>query len=85
VRVPKRDVITDIFDEGDHFLVIAELPGASDKDINIEVKGARLVIHAKAESCQCHKEIGLPCLVEDKIDSSYRNGILRIVIRKERK
>ena len=40
---------TDISDEGDHYLLEAELPGFDKGDINVSVEGDQLVIHAAHE------------------------------------
>ena len=80
-----RDVITDMFDEGDRLMVIAELPGMDEKDIKIEVKGDRLVLFARRQGRHYHKDIVLPCTVREKPSSTYRNGILKISLEKEPK
>jgi len=80
---PQKDVITDTFDEGDRLVVIAELPGVDEKDIAVEVKGERLVLSARSQSRQYQKEIELPCTVKDSPSLTYKNGILRISLKKE--
>ncbi|WP_435235267.1 Hsp20/alpha crystallin family protein [Psychromonas sp. PT13] len=37
----------DIFDKGDHYLFIAELPGVAKKDINVSTRNGVLTIEAK--------------------------------------
>ncbi|MGA2671370.1 MAG: Hsp20/alpha crystallin family protein [Dehalococcoidia bacterium] len=81
----QRDVITDMFDEGDRLMVIAELPGVNEKDIEIEVKGDRLVLFARSQGRQYHKDIVLPCTVKVKPSLTYKNGILKISLEKEPK
>jgi len=81
----QKDVVTDIFDEGDYLMVIAELPGVDEKDIVAEVKGDCLVLFAKAPCHQYHTEIALPCPVKGKLRLTYNNGILKISLEKERK
>jgi HSP20 family protein len=83
VPAPRRDVITDIFDEGDNLVIIAELPGVNEKDIEIEVKGDRLVLFARSQGRQYHKDIVLPCTFKEKPSLNYKNGILRISLEKE--
>ena len=41
---------TDLTDEGDHFLLEADLPGFDKKDINLEIQGDQLIIHAERHS-----------------------------------
>jgi len=85
VPAPQKDVITDTFDEGDRLVVIAELPGVDEKDIEVEVKGDRLFLFAKSRSHQYHKVVDLPCTVKDSPGLTYKNGILRISLEKEPK
>jgi len=85
VPAPQRDVNTDTFDEGDNLVIIAELPGVNEKDIEIEVKGDRLVLFARSQDRQYHKDIELPCMIRDKPSLTYKNGILKISLKKEPK
>jgi HSP20 family protein len=85
VPAPRRDVITDMFDEGDNLVIIVELPGVNEKDIEIEVKGGRLVLFARSQGRQYHKDIVLPCTVKEKPGLTYKNGILKISLEKEPK
>ncbi len=85
VPAPQKDVIADTFDEGDRLVVIAELPGVDEKDIEVEVKENRLVLFAKSRSHQYHKVVDLPGTVKDSPSLTYRNGILRISLEKEPK
>jgi HSP20 family protein len=82
VSTPRKDVITDMFDEGDNLVIIAELPGVNEKDIEIEVEGDRLVLFARNQGRQYHKDIVLPCTVKEKPSSTYKNGILKIRLEK---
>ena len=41
---------TDVTDEGDHFLLEADLPGFEKKDINLDIQGDTLTIHAERHS-----------------------------------
>ena len=82
---PQREVVTDIFDEGDYLKVIAELPGVDEKDIKAEVRENLLILSAQATARGYHKEIELPCLVRDELSSTYKNGILQITMEKEQK
>lgn len=85
VPSPQKDVIADMFDEGDRFMIIAELPSIDEKDIEIEVKGDRLVLFARSQGHQYRKEVELPCMVKGKPGLTYKNGILRIRLEKEPK
>lgn len=41
---------TDVTDEGDHYLLEADLPGFDKKDINLEISGDTLTVHAERHS-----------------------------------
>jgi len=78
----QKEVIVDVFDEGDHVKVIAELPGVTEKDIKTEVKGNVLVISATGISREYYKEVTLPCPVKGELDASYKNGVLQLKAEK---
>jgi len=79
---PQREVVADIFDEGDYLKVIAELPGVDEKDIKAEVRDNLLILSAQATARAYYKEIELPCLVKNKLNLTYKNGILVVRIKK---
>lgn len=81
-RPPQREPLVDVFDEGDHLLIIAELPGVEEKDIEIEVRGDTLTLSAQSPGQRYRKEVALPCPVEGEAKTSYRNGILQIELTK---
>jgi len=78
----QKEVIVDVFDEGDHVKVIAELPGVTGEDIRTEVRGSILVISAMGISQEYYKEVALPCAVKGELDSSYKNGVLQVKAKK---
>ncbi|MBI4302918.1 MAG: Hsp20/alpha crystallin family protein [Chloroflexi bacterium] len=81
-----REPIADVFDEKDHILVIAELPGVSEDEIKVEVTGDILSLTASNKDRKYAKEILLPGKVQaDSLKTSYKNGMLEITLEKERK
>jgi len=81
-----REPMVDVFDEKDHILVVAELPGVSKESIDFEVKGDILNITAKTKERKYAKEALLPCAVDAKaVTSSYKNGMLEIKLQKKAK
>ena len=79
-----REPMIDVFDEEDHILVIAELPGVSENEITIEVAGDILNLTASDKDRKYAKEILLPGKVNpDSVKTSYNNGILEIILKKE--
>lgn len=79
---PQREIPVDVFDEGQHVKIVAELPGVDEKDIQILIKDGRLILTVKRGTCSSSKDIPLPCAVKESLNSVYRNGILQITLDK---
>ena len=80
-----REPMVDVFDEEDHILVIAELPGVSEDEIKIEVTGDILNLSASDRDRKYAKEILLPSKAKaESVKTSYKNGILEITLEKEK-
>jgi len=80
-----REPLVDVIDEGDHLLIIAELPGVQSEDISIEVKGDILELKAEAKDRKYGKEALLPSPVDaDSLKSSCKNGVLEIKLKKRK-
>jgi HSP20 family protein len=78
-----REPLVDIFDEGSHIVVVAELPGVASEDIKLEVEGDILRVEAEAKARKYAKEVLLPSAVEARsMESTYQNGILEIRLSK---
>lgn len=74
-----REPMTDIFDEPDHVLVVAEVPGVTQDDIRLELHGDVLALTAERGEEKYAKEILLPqSFMPDKMNYTCRNGILEI-------
>ena len=63
--------------------MIAEMPGVEEKDIKINVEGKKLDLSADTPRWKYHKEIELDYLVEDEFKTSWRNGILEVILTKK--
>ena len=71
--------VVDIFEEEDHVLVLAEMPGISLDDVRVDVKDDVLTIAAEKKGKKYRKEILLPrTCVRDKMLISCNNGVLEI-------
>lgn len=78
-----REPLVDVLDEGDHILVIAEMPGIEEGDVHVKVEGDILEIAASRGARQYHKEVLLPAAASpENVATSYRNGILEVRLAK---
>jgi len=78
-----REPIVDVFDEKDHILVIAELPGVSVENIKINLEGDILKLSAENNERKYAKEVLLPSKgKKESMKSSYKNGMLEIKLEK---
>jgi HSP20 family protein len=77
-----REPLVDVFDEADALLVVAELPGVPEGEIEVELHGDLLSIRSTGE-----RRYARELLLEQAVDAagmihSHRNGILEIRIPK---
>jgi len=80
-----REPIVDVFDEEDHILVVAELPGVEEESVKTEIEGDILNISAEKGERKYKKEVLLPSKVDSKpISSAYKNGVLEIKLEKSK-
>jgi HSP20 family protein len=78
-----REPMVDQFDEGEHLLVVAELPGVDANDIHFEVKEDILTLSATRGDRKYRKEVLLSAPVQAQgASSSYRNGIFELKLPK---
>ena len=78
-----REPLVDLFDEGEVILVVAEVPGAEEKDIRTEVKGDTLNLSTTTRGRRYTTEVQLPCPVDEGSEEfTYNNGILEIKLTK---
>lgn len=79
----EREPMTDLFDEKEEIVIIAEMPGIDKDDIRIDLKNDILDISATGKIRKYHKELLLPVKAEIKnLSFKYNNGILEIRIKK---
>jgi len=79
----EREPITDVFDEKDEVVIIAEMPGIEESDIKTDLKEDILEISAKGKNRTYHKELLLPVkVVLQNMSHKFTNGILEIRIKK---
>ena len=74
-----REPMVDVFEEEDHLLVLAELPGVGKDDIKVDVKDDVLTVTAERGDKKYRKEVLLPCCVpKSKMQVTCNNGVLEI-------
>lgn len=74
-----REPMTDIFDEPDYILVVAEVPGIRLEDVQLDLHEDIVILSADREATKYRKEILLPTAFStDKMSYACRNGILEI-------
>ena len=79
----EREPITDIFDELDEIVIIAEMPGIEENEIKIDLKEDILEIKAINKSRSYRKELLLPAKVtNENLSRKFTNGIFEIRIKK---
>lgn len=79
----EREPMTDIFDEKEEIVVIAEMPGVEENDIKIELKEDMLEISAVSKHRIYRKELLLPAKGKlSSLQQKFTNGILEIRIKK---
>ncbi|MCG5495763.1 Hsp20/alpha crystallin family protein [Ectothiorhodospira variabilis] len=80
---PIREPLVDVFDEDDHVLVVAEVPGILEEDLKLELNGDILVLHAERGDKKYHKEILLPKALEaGGMTHGCNGGVAEIRINK---
>ena len=81
-RPAQSDISADVFDENDHLLVAADLPGVEEDTIDISLEGDVLTLSFKKEGGVLKKRLKLPCAPGGEIGKTYKNGILEVKIKK---
>jgi HSP20 family protein len=78
-----REPIVDIFEEKDFIQIIAELPGVTEQEIKYEIHGDVVILSTTGKR-EFHKEILLKSPVEESsAQSSYKNGMLEIKLKRK--
>lgn len=75
-----REPLTDVFEEDDHVLVIAEMPGVAQTDASFTLEGDVLTITASGNDKRYHKELLLPAADLKLNPASVRcnNGVFEV-------
>ena len=74
-----REPVVDVFEEEDHVLVVAEMPGVSVDDVKITVEDDLLTISAERGEKKYRKEVTLPAsATREKAQVTCNNGVVEI-------
>ncbi len=75
--------LVNVFEESDHVLVVAELPGVGTEDVTLKLRDDILLIEAKRGTKSYRKEVLLPAsFTSEEMSHSCRNGILEIKLNR---
>lgn len=78
-----REPMTDVFDEHDHLLIIAEVPGITAEDVRLELHDDILIFSAENGESKYRKEVLLPAsFSSDRMSFTCRNGLLKVRFNK---
>jgi len=74
-----REPMVDLFEESDHLLIVAEMPGIGPGDVELDVKEDVLTLDAVKGDKKYHKELLLPqAFSRQKMEVSCNNGMVEI-------
>ena len=74
-----REPVVDIFEEDDHVLVVAEMPGITAEDVRVTVEDDLLTISAERGDKKYRKEVLLPASsTREKTQVACNNGVVEI-------
>jgi len=78
-----REPLVDVQENDKQVTVIAEIPGVSKEDVDLEVANDTLTIKVDNPERKYYKEVQLPAEVdEDSGDAKFNNGVLSITLNK---
>ena len=79
----KREPLVDIIEGKNKIKIVAEIPGVSKKDINLDINDRQLKISTNSEK-KYHKVINFSNYVDpSSAKAIYNNGILEITLLKK--
>ena len=80
-----REPLVDVQETDKHITVIAEIPGVSKEDVDLEVTKDSLTIKVDTPERKYYKDVQLPEEIdEDSGDAKFNNGVLSIKLNKLR-
>lgn len=80
----EMEPVVDVIEKGDEIIVVADVPGVSKEEIDVEATERRLIIRARSSERKYYREVELPADVDPtSAKASYRNGILEVRLKKK--
>ena len=77
-RPGQEGKLVDVFDEGDHVMVIMELAGVREEDIQVKVERDKVIVEADTPEHRCCEEVTLPSAVDAAhFTTRYHNSIFQ--------
>jgi HSP20 family protein len=74
-----REPVVDVFEEEDHVLVVAEMPGVTAEDVKVTVEDDLLTLSAERGDKKYRKEVLLPASsTREKTQVACNNGVVEI-------
>jgi HSP20 family protein len=74
-----REPLVDIFEEGDHVMIVAEMPGIGVEDLRLDLKDDILTLTAEKRDKKYCKEILLPGIFSrERMTIACNNGVVEI-------
>ena len=74
-----REPVVDVFEEEDHVLVVAEMPGVTVEDVKVTVEDDLLTLSAERGDKKYRKEVLLPASsTREKTQVTCNNGVVEI-------
>jgi HSP20 family molecular chaperone IbpA len=81
--IREKQPLIDVFEEEDHLLVLAELPGVDEKDVRIKADESTITITAENATRKYLKVIKLPTRIKTgSVQFTYKNNILQVKLEK---
>lgn len=81
--IREKQPLIDVFEEEDYLVVLAELPGVDEKDVNMKVDENTITITAENATKKYLEVIKLPtCVKRDTVKFTYKNNILQARLKK---
>jgi len=83
--IREKQPLIDVFEEEDYVVVLAELPGVDEQDVNMKVDENAITITAENATKKYLEVIKVPtCVKRDTVKFTYRNNILQVRLKKTR-